>query len=244
MFILPDTYWSVRSTDKKGRGVYAQKPIDPGIVIGDYIGKIIRPEEDDDGTIGIYGMSAHDTFIIYPAVEEVGLHCINHSCMPNSGMYPYKGHILFTTLRKIFPGEEITVSYMVEPPTEKVGPQYPCVCGTPLCHGTMIVSSERGDAFWNGFVKKKMGKFYNQLPAAFGEVLLPFKTYPHHVRDYDIYDLFGSMEQPPFETKTASSSTIHDIRSLIRSSGQRLLDTTKKELIVGIYSGFVISSPQ
>lgn len=185
MFLLPSDFWQVDQTKKKGRGVFARKEIAPGAVIGDYLGTIIHPDDDDDSK-GIYGMHAHDDFVIMPDVSSIDIHCINHSCMPNCGIYPFKNHILYIAIRKIFPGEELTVSYVVSP--ELTGPQYPCRCEMPLCRGSMVVSEEKAHTFWEVFVKEGMGEYFNKIDVPYGAIFPRLSSYPDSVSVPPIYD--------------------------------------------------------
>jgi SET domain-containing protein len=56
---------------------------------------------------------------------------INHSCQPNLYARTLRGHVLFFALRKISPGEELSLDY---------GASYHdgrkrCRCGMPRCRG-------------------------------------------------------------------------------------------------------------
>src|SRR4051812_33211614 len=114
MFLLNKSFWEVRKTKSTGRGVFARKIIEGGTVLGDYIGEIMSPEEDNDEG-GIYGMWINSTTIVNADPAAEGIHLINHSCEPNVAMYSYKGHILYFALRKIFPGEQLVIQYLIDP---------------------------------------------------------------------------------------------------------------------------------
>jgi SET domain-containing protein len=99
MMLLNKSYWTVKTTKNKGRGIFANKNILPGTLIGDYRGKIIHPDEEDEiAQNGFYAMCWHEEIAFMPAdltVEDI--HLINHSCAPNLCMYPYQGHILYVS---------------------------------------------------------------------------------------------------------------------------------------------------
>src|SRR5687768_10758672 len=84
MFLLDASYWEVKTTKEKGRGVFAKKDIAPGIVIADYLGRVIKTaEEDTSEKDGLYLLYYHDYASIYPAdLEAEGFHLVNHSCVP------------------------------------------------------------------------------------------------------------------------------------------------------------------
>ncbi len=240
MFLLPPSYWKIRTTKEKGRGVFAARARSPGTIIGDYLGRVVRPEDDEETVNSLYGMHAHDAFVFSPNKETIGIHLINHSCMPNCAMYPYKGHILYIALRRIFPGEELTVSYMVEPAEVPDGLTYTCYCRTVLCQGTMVVSQERARAFWDVFVKKHMGTYYNHIGTPYG-VELPFlPEYPSVVADEFIYPLFGCSGQKPHVLRTTTLPHVSDIRTGIRETGRFLLIPALHCIILGEANGVVV----
>lgn len=185
MILLDQSYWSVFHSPGKGRGIKAKKSIPKGTIIGDYTGKVISPEEDSDSH-GVYGMSWSDTFVIMPNKRGIGLHVINHSCEPNCTMYPYHGHMLYVSLRKILPGEELTVSYMIEPGPDPKG-WYKCRCLTPTCRGTMMTTAKKAKAFWDDYIRVRQGKFADTPPVPIGEKLQRFRSYPALVHPVDYH---------------------------------------------------------
>ena len=68
MFLIPDNYWEVRDTKEKGEGVFAKKNISPGVVIGDYIGTVVKTAEENvrEEDIGLYLMYYNNQASIYP----------------------------------------------------------------------------------------------------------------------------------------------------------------------------------
>jgi len=239
MIILDPSNWRVTQTQNKGRGVEAIKPILPGMVIGDYLGRIISIDDDSDEN-GLYGMCWSDEFCILPEREKEGIHLLNHSCMPNCGLYPYEGHMLFVSLRKIFSREELTVSYMVEPGEDKGG-WYTCYCHTPLCTGTMMTTKTHAKAFWDDFVRPKQGNYKDIPPAAMGDMLVPLKSYPKKVADNPVYDLFGNANVPPAIYRGRAPLSISNARHMIRETGACIVDEMRNTRILGIREGvFVI----
>ncbi len=67
------------------------------------------------------------------AVGGSGAEIINHSCEPNLISRVMKGHILYMSLRKIEPGEELTIDYNFATNIERTT----CACGSPKCRGTI-----------------------------------------------------------------------------------------------------------
>jgi len=241
MILLDSSSWCVVHTSDKGRGIIATKTIPAGIVIGDYIGRVVSSKDDSDEH-GLYGMCWSDIFVIQPDRATIGLHIINHSCMPNCGMYPYHGHILYVSLRKIFLGEELTVSYMVEPSRDPDG-LYACVCDTELCTGTMMTTRSHAKPFWDRFVREKQGKFADTPPVPIGEIIHPLLSYPKQVSDCSVYDMYGNVDKPPYTYRGKKQLTVPSIRTIIRDTGVCIRDTVRNRLILGICEGECISKP-
>ena len=116
MILLGQGSTQIKETARTGRGLYTEIDLKAGTAIGDYIGKVVRTAEfvTNEDDVGLYLMYYHDQASIYPNdLKGNGIHLINHSCTPNSWLFSYRGHTLFFTLRRIFPGEELTVSYLL-----------------------------------------------------------------------------------------------------------------------------------
>jgi hypothetical protein len=237
MFLLDSSKWKVKKTKWKGRGVFATQEIEAGVVIGDYIGKVLRPDQDPDED-GIYSMELGDKAIIAPHVDSIGVHVINHSCMPNCALYPYEGHMLYVSLRVIFPGEELTVNYFISPTGEDDESVLMCSCGSPLCRGTMYVSSEREEAFV-AFIERMQGSKYNMKLPLYKD-LPPLSVYPSHVEDNPIYDLFGSTDQAPVFYDGSTLPSQGEIRRQIRQTGKQIVCKKLHCTILGILEGHVV----
>ena len=184
MFLIPNTYWQVKDTQKKGRGVFAKKDINSGVIIGDYIGKIIRPQDAIVDEENFYLMYYHDHAVISPDLEKSGTHLLNHSCKPNCWFYIHKGHTLAFTLRKILKGEELTIPYLL-PPIDKFCDPCPhvCHCGNLKCTGTMHLSKERYKE-WRKF-NENWAKKTKRERVRFGKDLSALSIYPKKIpKDY------------------------------------------------------------
>lgn len=245
MFLLDHAYWEVRRTKEKGRGVFAKKIIPAGAVIGDYIGRVITPEQDDESN-GLYSMYCHKRIGFFPDTSAIGIHLINHSCMPNCAIYPNKGHVLYFALRIIFPQEELTVAYMIDPPEpdETIIDSCRCICGTPLCTGTMRVSPDQATRF-SRFIRQQQGRWYTKLPAPIGTILPKLASYPDHINDHPVYNLFGSLKEAAYPVSSFSEvAKVTYIRQLIRTHGRCLYVKNNKFVILGITNETLVVSEQ
>lgn len=241
MILLPASTWSVVQTPEKGRGVFVTKSIPPGTVIGDYTGRVISPDDDSDEH-GLYGMCWSDHFVIMPNIPGIGLHLINHSCMPNCGMYPCNGHMLYISLRTIFPHEELTVSYVVEPSDDPKG-LYTCYCKTQICTGTMMTTKNHAHEFWDLFVRPRQGIFADTPPVPMGELVTIFPSYPTDIPDYPVYDLYGNPDKSPFVYRGEKPLSVLEVRNRIRTSGLCIADEVRQTLILGVREGKIVTVP-
>jgi len=190
MFLLRNSDWEVKKTKEKGFGIFSKKEIKARTVISDYLGKIINIAEYDLDLDkkGLYLMYFTDQASIFPDLTKPGPHLLNHSCKPNCWIYIYHGHTLFFTLRKIKPGEELTISYLLSPKDETCNPcTHDCKCGSKFCTGTMHLSKtkyERWQKFQNNEKKKtRIAKF------VFGKNLPKLRFYPKNVPNALIYQI-------------------------------------------------------
>ncbi len=180
MFLLSDEYWEIRNTKSKGRGVFAKKDISKGTVIGDYIGKIIRPQDALIDEENFYLMYYHDHAVISPDLEKPGVHLLNHSCKPNAFLYIYKGRTLAFALERISKGEELTIPYLLAPKDEFCEPcLHVCRCGNLKCSGTMHLSKERYEK-WSKF-NEKWAKKTKRKRISFGKELPRLISYPKKI---------------------------------------------------------------
>ena len=242
MFLLSKEYWEVGQTGKKGRGVFAQKDIDAGTIIGDYIGKIIRESEEDNYDNGrhYYLMYYNDHASIYPKPRTAGVHLINHSCTPNTWMYTYKGHTLYFAIRHIFAGEELTVSYALSSEDSDCKPcAHLCHCKSSMCTGTMHLTKERYEK-WEAF-DRQVDKKTRKRPVTFGTDLPLLSSYPKDIPDNTIYTLFGSMYHESLELEDKEVPPMQELRAKIRQTGRTLAFPNLNLYILGILDNHIVS---
>lgn len=222
MFLLPKTHWTVKETPDRGKGVFATQDIPAGMVIGDYIGKVIDAEEDDkyEAEYGFYLMYYTDDATLIPDFQKEGVYLVNHSCTPNVGFYTYKGHTIYFTLRKIFKGEEITVSYQLPPEDEDCVPtcEHICYCGSFVCTKTWHLSEDQYNQ-WEQFDDTKT-KETQTAQAEVGTMLPVLASYPQNIPDYQVYTLFGSETMSAVEYSEEQLPDVAEIRSRIRETGR------------------------
>ena len=190
MFLINKDYWEVKKTKEKGYGVFARKKVNAGMIIGDYLGKVIETakydlDKDKDG---LYLMYFTDEASIYPDLIKPGTHLLNHSCAPNCWIYTYRGHTLFFALRNIDPGEELTISYLLSPNDGTCTPcTHVCKCGSKFCTGTMHLPKNKYE-IWQKFQdeEKKKTKTAKHI---LGKNLPRLTTYPKRIPNNPIYSI-------------------------------------------------------
>lgn len=241
MILLDASFWEVKSTINKGRGIFAKKDIPPGKVLGDYIGKVLKTAVDDTREKdGLYLLYYHDYASVYPEdITSIGIHLVNHSCTPNSWIYSYKGHTLFFSLRKIFAGEEISISYLL-PPDPYCNPcMHQCYCGSTFCTGTMHLSQKQFKV-WNTFTEKESKKT-KRAPIRYGKLLPKLQTYPQSIADNSVYTLFAHLEKTPDISQDEKLPTLSIIRNHIRTHGTPLTFPKIDITVVGIKDNKIIT---
>lgn len=180
MMLLSNKYWEIKNTKSKGRGLFAKKDISKGTVIGDYIGKVLRPEDTLVDEENFYLIYYHDHAVISPDLEKPGVHLLNHSCIPNAFLYIYKGHTLVFALRRISKGEEVTIPYLLAPKDKFCKPcPHICKCGNLQCSGTMHLSKEKYDK-WRKFGDTQ-AKETKRERVSFGKELPLLSSYPKRI---------------------------------------------------------------
>lgn len=242
MFLLPKDSWEIKKTPKKGRGVFTTKDIQPGTVIGDYIGKVIPSKDEDkyDNGKHFYLMYYHDRAGIFPNPKKPGIHLLNHSCTPNSWMYTYKGHTLYFAIRRIFAGEELTVSYLLSPQDSDCNPcNHLCHCGNTLCSGTIHLTQKWYDA-WLDLDEKEAKKTKNER-VQFGKMLPLLSTYPDSIPDDPFYTLFGKAGKSPYIVSSKELPSLLKIRTFIRETGKIIEFPTLNLRVLGVLHGQIIS---
>ncbi len=179
MFLIKNDFWQIKATKEKGFGIFCKKEIKAGTIIGDYLGKVIRTAQYDleKDNKGLYLMYLTDQASIYPNLKKPGIHLLNHSCTPNCWIYTFRGHTLFFALRKIKPGEELTISYLLSPKDETCKDcPHACKCESRLCTGTMHLSKLKYEK-WQNFQNEQKKKTKTSK-VVFGKNLPKLSTYP------------------------------------------------------------------
>ncbi len=248
MLTLPKSDYVVRTSKKTGRGIFATRDIEPGVVVGDYIGKIIKPDSSDENKNGLYDMRGGLRYDILANPKKEGIHWINHSCANNSDAYPYRGHILYVTMRKVFKGEEITANYGLGEADEKdiVCSKHVCNCGSRICTGTMHEEALCYEAWctaWEKLLKREFKEWYRKLPGKYGDQLKPLDAYPASIKldDPRVYPhIFGSEIKTPLRLTNATIPSLGEIKNLISRSGRQLSFPKMHLTIYGIRNEFII----
>jgi len=246
MILLDKNFYIIKTTKQKGRGVFAKKEIPNGTIVADYLGRLIKVEQENayEKKFGNYIMFYNHRASIVPAdIKAVGAHLFNHSCSANCAIMPLQKHMAFTALRKVFPNEELTVNYAIEPPSTKDKIHYPCFCESPLCHGTMHASKNR-DEKWCRFVRKQQDKDFNKLEVKFGECLKPLKKYPKFLNDTFGYPVFASLIKPPIIMSDNKLPKIEILREKIKNTGQCLYFPKINYCLFGITESMLVSAPR
>jgi hypothetical protein len=232
----------VKKTAKKGSGLFARKAIAPGTIIGDYLGKVVSPAEENniDEKDNFYLMYYHDRASLFPDLSKPGVHLLNHSCTPNCWMYTYKGHTLFFTLRKVFSGEELTINYLLSPQDSSCAPcTHFCSCEGIICQQTMHLGKKKYE-LWSAFHEKQMKRTKPER-IRYGKDLPPLSAYPKSFLDEGVYDLFGSMPEKPEVLSDKKLPKRSEIRKKIRETGRTLSFPALNLNIFGVTDGLIIS---
>jgi uncharacterized protein len=121
-------------------GVYALERIPARRKVIEYTGERISRGETKRRGQGrhTYLFTLDDYWTIDGAVGGSGAEIINHSCDANLRSGILKGHILYSSVRVIEPGEELTVDYRFSDKIERVV----CLCGAHNCRGAINLKGE------------------------------------------------------------------------------------------------------
>lgn len=221
MFLISKDYWTVKSTNEKGRGIFARKDIKAGTILGDYLGKIVKWSSDEvDEDEGLYLMYYHDQASIYPEHKKEGIHLLNNSCTPNCWMYTYRGHTLFFALRDIFKGEELTISYLLDPQDNCKDCTHQCMCKSDFCIGTMHLPKDRYDKWADFHEKEDMATKRERI--RYGKDLPKLDSYPENISDKHIYTLFGFDKKRSKVLKHKTLPKVSEVRKIIRETGRTI----------------------
>lgn len=240
MLLLDPSFWEIKETVKKGKGVFAKKHIKPGTVISDYLGTVINPAKDDTSEKeGTYLMYYHDYASIVPAdISKEGAHLINHSCMPNCWIKTYYGHTLFFSLRTIHPGEEVTIAYLFAPKNTCFNCTHTCHCETAICTGTMHLPNDTFDR-WQAFADEESQRTKRKR-IVYHKPLKRLQAYPSVIPDHPIYDMFGSNNIEPDIRNEIVIPSIAQLRRLIRQTGKQLVFPNMHKHIIGIQHNKIV----
>lgn len=242
MFLLPKSSYALRRVPKKGRAVFALRDIPAGTIIGDYLGTVKRPEEEDEKKTGLYTLGLNEKTDVLGSPRTVGIHLINHSCMPNCGMAPAdKGHTVYVATRRIFKGEELTVDYLISPPDDETDPcPHTCHCGTLFCRGTMHSNFRISDE-WDTYFKKKQKKYYRAKLGTYGAELPPLPAYPKQIADIAFWDIFANTKKKAVIVKTRTLPSQKRIRALLREHGVPIRFMPDGLEVTGILNGSIVA---
>ncbi|KAL5494454.1 hypothetical protein EMCRGX_G015790 [Ephydatia muelleri] len=127
-----------------GLGLYCLKDIEPGEMVIEYAGTVIRSILTDKREklyesrgIGCYMFRIDAYDVVDATMSGNEARFINHSCEPNcySKVISVDGQkkIMIFALRKLVPGEELTYDYKFPIEVAKI----PCHCGSRRCRKTM-----------------------------------------------------------------------------------------------------------
>jgi len=139
----------VRNRDVAGgHSVIARAVIDPGELIGVWSGRIVGIDALDDLPIDIrrHTVQIEEELYLASIGAEDPPDFINHSCEPNAGL---DGQIAIVAMRRIMPGEEVTIDYAMcdgSPYDE-----FDCACGSSLCRGKVTGDDWRNPALWKRY---------------------------------------------------------------------------------------------
>ncbi|MGE5426230.1 MAG: SET domain-containing protein [Bacillota bacterium] len=122
----------IRTTEEKGRGIFAVSPIAAGekIIIwgGEYVDEKKSEEEKAKGKKVMQW--DENLYSVENNGESLG-YFINHSCEPNTWM---SGAFTIIARRDIAPGEEVTADYALwEARGDDFVSKWECKCGKPNC---------------------------------------------------------------------------------------------------------------
>ncbi len=233
---LDESLWAIRRT-KWGRGVFARREVPAGTVIGDYLGVVGPPRDEPPGQL--YAMMLSLYRWVYPPQprRSVGVHVLNHSCEPNAGLFPYRGHVLLSATRRIFSGEEVTWDYWMSQP-EPGEDWHPCLCGSAYCRGSFSMGSARqAELVRRLFVSDAWAGARRRVRV--GEPFAPLPRYPAQTKDLVAYNVYGHRTKPPL---TVREKTLRHgvLRALLRESGKRLYLPALRARVIGSHDGRLV----
>ena len=128
-----------------GHGVYATSVIEPSELVGMWSGRIVGRDSLDSlpEAIRRHTVQIEEGLYLASIRSDEPPDFINHSCEPNAGL---DGQIAIVALRRILPGEEVTIDYAMcdgSPYDE-----FACACGAVTCRGRVTGEDWRIPALW------------------------------------------------------------------------------------------------
>lgn len=245
MILLNSDTYEARKNNETGTGIFSKAEILQGTIIADYIGKIITNEEADEFP-SLHCIVRNENEVIQPNLANIGAHSFNHSCEANCTFYPFNGHIVLVSKRRIFPEEEITTEYHVEGGyfTDPADPHL-CKCRSKLCRGTLSSPIEYAKQHEAIFDKEPMISLLNQKIAEYGQEMKLFddvKIYKQRVEITSNLNIFGSRQVKPLESSISSKDIKSEIiKDIIKETGCRVLVEDLGIIIVGVlYNGYLV----
>jgi uncharacterized protein len=136
----------VRNRDVAGgKSVVACEVIEPGELIGVWSGNIVGPEELEalPEEFRMHTVQVEEELYLASCTPAEPPDYINHSCEPNAGL---DGQIAIVAMKRILPGEEVTIDYAMCDGTAY--DEFDCACGTPSCRGRVTGDDWRNPLLW------------------------------------------------------------------------------------------------
>lgn len=115
----------VEHSDISGQGIFSDKPLKKGEIIGTVIGPVVP---DNKESYKKYGDYLHPINYDEAIVNINFTRFTNHSCNPNCGL---KDAVTLVAIRDIETGEELTIDY----DTLEYDWEMECNCGSENCRG-------------------------------------------------------------------------------------------------------------
>lgn len=138
----------VRRSRVHGRGVYTTARIRKGARIIEYTGRRLPWKEAEDKSprdpsdpYHTFLFSLDNGDVIDAAEGGNESRWINHSCDPNCETIEESDRIFVHALRGLGPDEELFYDYKMVPSerrTKKLEKEFPCLCRTEKCRGTLL----------------------------------------------------------------------------------------------------------
>ena len=143
----------LRNSKIHGKGVFARVNIPKGERLVEYAGERItedvgdhRYPYDPEVPYHTFLFTLDDDWLVDGGSRGNVARWINHSCDPNCESVIEDDRIWIESKRAIKKGEELTYDYHFVVPerhTPAVKKRYPCICGSEICRGTMLVPKRK-----------------------------------------------------------------------------------------------------